>query len=202
MRKALLLFLLCSWSNAVAQSDNTVPMLIGYTFSPTSIDTSASPVSITGSIQASDNLSGVSAATLLFRSLSGNSAHCHTSGGPIAGTIVNGTWSCSGTFPQYAEAGAWRVETLYIADKVGNGRSWNTADLQLLGLPTILTVRIAPVPMPSVESLAPLKRSLLIRDLYSHIRTHWGSITALSFVLAHSPHSKHCELCRYRILPS
>ena len=49
------------------------------------------------------------------------------------------------------------IEPLHqIRQRYGNTRTWNTADLQLLGLPTTLTVSIGAPPVPSVKSLVPL----------------------------------------------
>lgn len=142
-------------------ADLAPPSLVSYSFSPASLTIAGSPVSITGTIAASDDLSGLYLAYIAFYSPSGQQrVDCHSPpGDPSSGTPLNGTYACSGTFNPGAETGSWRVQFIELRDRVGNTRYYGTGELQSLGLPTTLQVTAATDSTPPVLiglSLSPL----------------------------------------------
>ena len=62
---------------------------------------------------------------------------------PAAGDHTDGVWSCTVTIPQGAEAGTWLVSDVYARDVLGQGKFYQTAELQALGFPTELDVTSA-----------------------------------------------------------
>jgi hypothetical protein len=169
-----------SWAQS---SDTTPPVLVSYQFSPSTVDASKGPAAINGTIQLTDNLSGVSSAYIEFSSPSGQSVFCRVTSGPSSGTTLNGTFPCSGTFPQFSEAGTWNVARILAYDQVGNSNSWAIIDFQNLGLPTTLQVvstsdltppsllsyQFLPVAMDTSSGPVPLTGSLQLTDNLSGI---------------------------------
>jgi hypothetical protein len=77
---------------------------------------------------------------VFFRSPSGGQRRDLFVYNPVSGTPLNGTFDGSVEFPQFSEAGTWRVERLFHFDKVFNYVSLDTATMTGLGLPTVLNV--------------------------------------------------------------
>lgn len=123
-------------------SDLAAPLLVSYTFTPAAVNLSGAPVTVTGTISATDNLSGLYLAYIAFYSPSGQQrVDCYpVPGDPDSGTPLNGSYSCSGQFTPGMETGAWRVQFVELRDRVGNGRYYTTQELTGMGLPTTLTV--------------------------------------------------------------
>lgn len=134
---AALVCIVLSAPLAVAQ-DTTPPALTDFTFSPIVVNTTSSSATVDVTAHVTDNLSGVQSVVVYFESPSlqhGTSGIMTLS----SGTIINGTWTASITFPQYGEPGMYvcRLET---SDKLGNVRYYSSSDLQSLGSPTALQV--------------------------------------------------------------
>ena len=142
-------------------SDLQAPSLVSYSFSPSAVNLSGSPVTLSGTISAMDNLSGLYLAYLAFYSPSGQQrVDCYPQpGDPGSGTPLNGSYSCSGQFTPGMETGAWRVQFAELRDRVGNARYYTTQELNGMGLPTTLTVSavsdLTP-PTLSAMTLSPL----------------------------------------------
>jgi len=129
---------------ALAACDTTPPDLTGFSFSPTSINTTSSAQNVLCTMVVTDDLAGVSAATCSFRSPSFLHTQSCTATTPSAGTPTGGTFSCSVPFPRYAESGTWTA-TVDLTDAVGNTQ---TIDPQFQGLPFALTVTSNPDLIP------------------------------------------------------
>lgn len=143
-RRGLLCRLAClafGVAPGVMAQDTTAPVLVTYSFSPNAADVSLADTMLTGSIQATDNSSGLQSAMLAFYSPSGNRrVDCHSSLGSYTGTLTAGTFTCGGLIPQYIETGAWRLHFLTITDKAGNTATYVRDQLAAMGLPTTLTL--------------------------------------------------------------
>ncbi len=126
---------------AARAQDTIPPVLVTYSFAPASADVTSSDTLLTGSIQATDNLSGLQAAFLAFYSPSGNSrVDCHSSLGSYSGTLTAGTFTCMGVIPRYIETGQWRLQFLSISDMAGNTATYVRDQLAAMGFPTTLTL--------------------------------------------------------------
>lgn len=125
--------------------DMEAPSLVSYTFTPAAVNLSGSPVTVTGTISAADNLSGLYLAYIAFYSPSGQQrVDCYpVPGDPDSGTPLNGSYFCSGQFTPGMETGAWRVQFVELRDRAGNARYYTTQQLTGMGLPTVVTVSAA-----------------------------------------------------------
>jgi hypothetical protein len=122
-----------------SNQDTQPPVLTGFSFSPTAINTTTSSATVTTTEQITDNLSGVYYGDATFLSPSGQQeAGC--SSRLISGTDLDGTWQCTITFPAYGEAGTWTVYNVVVVDNVGNYQYYYTSQLQAMGFPTQLQV--------------------------------------------------------------
>jgi hypothetical protein len=119
--------------------DTTPPVLTGFTFSPTAVNTTTNPATVSVTAQITDDLSGVREAYLGFNSPSG-SQNVTVFLSLSSGTDLNGTWTGIGTFPVGSETGTWVVGVVVLYDNVGNNQEYSTSDLQALGFPTTLIV--------------------------------------------------------------
>lgn len=129
-------------NNINAQSDTTPPQLASFSFNPTSIDTSASSQTVTVTLRITDNLSGFQTGSISFRSPSGqqNIGYGFSSSNRVSGNSLDGIYQVAVIFPQYSEAGTWRISLVGLTDVAGNTRYLNTSDLTTAGFPTDLTV--------------------------------------------------------------
>src|SRR5258706_393361 len=122
-----------------SQQDTQPPVLTSFTFSPMSVNTTTTSASVTVTMQATDNLSGVGFTDLVFLSPSGEQA-TNCSGSLVSGTILNGTWQCTAIVQAFSEPGTWTVEYVQVVDNVGLDSLYSTSDLIALGFPTQLIV--------------------------------------------------------------
>lgn len=147
-------------------SDTTPPHVLNLRISPAFIDTSAGSQTVLVTIDAGDDLAGVSFTPsfpfttcfsdptnffkrigVLLASPSGAQNRCLQpnfgfGSGAISltgGTPQLGTWQGTIFFPQFSEAGTWNA-SLILKDAVENFVSYQTSDLEALGLQTTLTV--------------------------------------------------------------
>ncbi|MGB9609656.1 MAG: Ig-like domain repeat protein, partial [Bryobacteraceae bacterium] len=147
-------------SFACAAQDTTPPTLVTYSFTPAAFDVSSSPTTLTGTIQATDDSAGLQSAFLAFYSPSGSRrVDCHSSLGSFSGTLLSGTFTCMGIFPQYTETGQWTLQFVSLTDKAGNTAAYQRQQLAAMGLPTTLslsgTADLTPPALTSY-SLSPL----------------------------------------------
>lgn len=159
-------------------SDLDPPSLVSYSFSPATVNLSGSPVTLTGTISATDNLSGLYLAYLAFYSPSEQQrVDCYpVPGDPDSGTPLNGSYSCSGQFTPGTETGTWHVKFAELRDRVGNARYYTTQELSGMGLPTALTVS-------AVSDLTPPSLSAMTLSPLS-INTSSGAVSITGAVTA------------------
>lgn len=122
-------------------ADLTPPRLSSYSYGPLFADISTANVALSGTIAATDNLSGFQRGVLAFYSPSGSQrVDCLTGATPTSGTKWNGTWACAGTLPRYSETGNWTLRLLQLTDFSGNVLALDTTQLTAQGLETRLVV--------------------------------------------------------------
>lgn len=134
---------LLAWALALpaGAADTTPPVLVTYAYSPPSFSVSLNDTTLTGTIQATDDSSGLASAYIAFYSPSSNRrVDCHSNNGGYSGTLLAGTFTCAGVFPRYTETGQWNVQLLAIADKAGNVATYTKQQLAALGFNTALTL--------------------------------------------------------------
>jgi hypothetical protein len=116
--------------------DVTRPTLTGFSFTPTTIDTSAGPATVTVSVSATDDLAGVGVVHTQFDSPMGRTLGTQSSFPPLA-LSVQGTSDM--TFLPFGETGTWTASVV-VSDYAGNQRFYSTMALAQLGFPTELVV--------------------------------------------------------------
>jgi hypothetical protein len=141
--------------------DTAPPQLVNFTFSPTSIDVSAAPQTVTATVQVTDDLSGVSFFQATFQSPTSQQSQFSTSS-RIAGDPLNGTFQGTLSFPRFSQNGTWTLTTLRLQDQAGNSINIPSATLQARGFPTQLTVLSNPadVTPPVVTGISFLPSSI------------------------------------------
>jgi hypothetical protein len=120
--------------------DNEPPVLAGLTFSSRLVNVSASSQTVTVTAHITDNLSGVTSASIDFRPPSGKPTIGRVPLTKVSGTALDGNYEATVTFPRYAPAGVWKIATINMADNVGNEASLSTLRVEAKGLPA--TVRV------------------------------------------------------------
>ena len=130
--------------------DTTPPVVQPWTFSTQTVNLSgnnAGVFQVTARI--TDNLSGnagegyISSPTQIrFRSPSGSQfTDVMLSGWQlVSGTPQDGVYTGSGRIAPYSEAGTWTVESLLVADQVGNFKYYFTPELKTMGFDTDIDV--------------------------------------------------------------
>jgi hypothetical protein len=122
-------------------SDVTPPALTALSFSPVAINTATGSATVTVSYSVTDDLAGFGTICAQFTPPSGSGfGNCD---GATAATSHSG--AITFTFPQYGEAGTWKLDIYHLVDAVGNGRLYSTADLAAAGFPTDLFVGVLDV---------------------------------------------------------
>jgi len=105
---------------ATAQ-DVTPPTVTGAVATPTTIDITFSSQSVTLTVTATDDISGIRVpgpdTRIIWRSPSNQVVQCPF--GLASGTQLDAVLQATCIFPQFSETGSWRVDTI-IADNVGN----------------------------------------------------------------------------------
>jgi len=139
--------------------DTGDPSISAFRFSPTSIDVSTAPATVTVEFDVSDELSGVQAAWLTFRSPSIATAsptfiqrtavfRQTLSASRVTGETVQGTV----TFPTYDRGGDWTVVALCIVDRVKHRVCYGGSDISDRG-PTTITVVANEAPVVTVTGV-------------------------------------------------
>ncbi len=117
-------------------SDTTAPTLDSLVFDVNGVDTTTGNGFFSGTVIATDNLSGIDfeRSRIMFRSPSGTQT-TNTIIEPLSGN----TYFVNLVFNQYSELGNWTT-SLVTVDKANNTRLYDTEELDLLGFPTIVNV--------------------------------------------------------------
>lgn len=159
---AVLLSMLCSPAAAQNVSDATAPAVSGGNFSASAVDTTNGAQSITVTLDATDDLSGVNYLYVYLRTTatsqpgSTTNVYCYV-GHLESGTRTDGTFSGTCTFPQYTQSGTWFAYQVYAYDMVGNNRYYYDGGNPLTFISG--TISVASPSSPSAGS-SPLLLSL------------------------------------------
>ncbi|MCD6204945.1 MAG: hypothetical protein J7L22_04725, partial [Candidatus Marinimicrobia bacterium] len=129
-----------------AQEDVTPPTLTGFSFTPDAVDVTSGPATVTFTVNATDDISGLSSVTIYLESPS--YLYCSSCSGNFESGILEGTYTGTLTIRQYSEAGEWKVNYILLNDIVGNHYVYYTSELETMGFPTTLNVT-------SVEDVTP-----------------------------------------------
>jgi hypothetical protein len=124
--------------------DTTPPRLAGFSFSPTSVDTSGGPATIAVTAHITDDLSGNagngftgSGSQVFFVEPDGQRNFAMFSDGQrISGTNVDGVYQYQMTVPQCSAQGTWTTQSFSLVDNAGNSQSLNAIQLANVGFPT------------------------------------------------------------------
>jgi hypothetical protein len=120
-----------------AQDDTTPPLLTAFAFTPT-IDTTVSPATVTVTLTATDDVSGVASFEVWFQSPShAQQRYTFRNCTPVSTSC---TASLDLVFPQYGEAGIWTVLWVITRDVAGNTKWYYAEDVGAMPFPTQLTV--------------------------------------------------------------
>ncbi len=126
-----------------AGPDTTPPVLKGFSLSTDTVDTSAAPASVDFTVEATDDLSGLAAASPSFRlpaaGPQGNTWALGAGSRLAAGTIFDGTWGGQVDLPEDARRGVYAVEGLELRDRAGNSVTYERSELEAMGLPLQFT---------------------------------------------------------------
>jgi hypothetical protein len=124
--------------------DTTPPTLLGFDFSPMSIDVTSGRQTFVVTWHVTDNLSGVLSGEAYvqatFLSPSGKQSRLGRGTSLPGSTPLNATFQATFTIPQYSESGNWTVSQVVLSDAVGNTATLTTSDLESMFFPTVLTV--------------------------------------------------------------
>lgn len=108
--------------------DFTPPTLTSLEISPLVVSTSGGPATVTVTVEATDDLSGIDYVTVVFRSPTG-ALFGPESGGLVANDGLSKTFELIFEIPQFAPTGTWEIPEIHIVDSVGNFRDYLDQDL-------------------------------------------------------------------------
>jgi Ca2+-binding RTX toxin-like protein len=132
---------------ATCKYDVNAPELVDFSFTPTSVDATTGPVTLTFTARLTDDGVGPagngytsSPSQVRFTNASGqNITAMFMAESRISGTARDGIYQSTATLPQGAAPGAWTVSSFLLVDQVGNTRWLQASHLQTAGLPTTFT---------------------------------------------------------------
>lgn len=135
--------------NVASNPSLTPPTVLSLSFSPASINTTASSQSVTLTLTLADSPAGVifPAGNQLdfdfqIMSPSGNQSQWLSTDEftLTSGTPQNGTWAGTFTMPRYSEPGVWTIQQLLLQDAANNSENLDAVALQALGFSPLLIV--------------------------------------------------------------
>lgn len=119
-------------AQVTVREDVAAPELVSLSVSPTSIDTSGGPVTITATARITDDLSGhasypFSGTQIRFQTAGSTQMVDFVLGDPqrISGDKFDGVYHATATVPQFAATGTWGIYWVILPDNVGNQRVLN-----------------------------------------------------------------------------
>jgi hypothetical protein len=126
--------------SVTSTEDNAPPALAGLSFSSSTVNVTGAPQTVSVTAHITDNLSGVSGASIVFRSPSGKRVTETATFSKGSGSETDGMWEAKVTFKRYIEPGPWKVAALHMVDDVENGITLAARRLQAKGLPETIQV--------------------------------------------------------------
>lgn len=125
--------------------DSTPPSLVDSSISPTAVDVTNGPATVTARLHITDDYSGTKSPVV---TASSSDLLQSTNLGEVAlvsGNKNDGIYLVSVTIPAHAKAGPWTVRLLPLSDQSGN----NGGTIATLGTVTVTSDTAAPQPTPS-----------------------------------------------------
>ena len=185
----------------ISEEDITSPVITDITISPPTIDASTGDASITLTTSITDDLAGFDYAYFYFYSASNNQYKTTAVRNRISGDSFDGTYQEAVTFPQYSEAGDWRIQSVYLYDKASNRWYKSEQDLINMGLaisfvmiadpqdiqaPMLSDFGFTPEVVNTILSPASTTFSMNITDNLSGFTSGWFRVTSPSGGQNHS----------------
>jgi hypothetical protein len=122
-------------------SDNSAPLLTGFSFAPDTVHVSAGPDTVVVTVRATDDVTGVAYIAATLQSASGSTmlgtAGCQL----VEGTHNDGTFRCNVLVPQGVERGTYTFVRLTLQDNINRFRDYPPEALQSAGYATTLVVQ-------------------------------------------------------------
>ena len=158
------LALLAAAGGAAAVSDGVAPTLAALSVTPSSVDVTAGPATLSVAYEVADDLSGAKSITVTVGATTAEGA-CESIGTRSRTESFAPATSRSGTvevtIPRHARSGDWTVCNVEIADQTGNLATLSPVDFDLLGFPHDFAVVSDPDTTPPVLSaFGPLPTSV------------------------------------------
>jgi hypothetical protein len=161
-------------------SDTTPPTLVSFSFSPTSVDVTAGPQSVTFTLGVTDDLSGVASAYIKLMSPSGKQSLEETAYSFFANPL-NVTLQTTISIPQFSESGVWKVESISLFDLVGNRATLSTTFLATMGFPTdLMVISIQDLTPPQLTSVSLTPSTIDVSNGPQTVTVNLGVKDALS----------------------
>jgi hypothetical protein len=168
--------------NQSGAGDTHAPQLVALSIAPASVDTSLLPGSVTVSVHAVDDLSGVSdgvsmaASQVVLRGPSG--AHHARATLSVdhrtAGDSSNATFVVTVPLPRWSEQGVWTVEGVTLVDQVGNRQTLTAPGV------TFTQTGIGDTSAPQIRSFSLSATSLDVRSVAAVMVVHARIVDDLS----------------------
>lgn len=145
-----------------SEQDTAGPQIASFSSTPAAVDVRTTAATVTATAQITDDLSGLSAARVFYRSPSGIQGQTFVFGSHnrTSGDALNGTYSMSLSIDTQQESGLWKVSGATTTDAVGNSRSYSEAEARAFGAadftvtsnrdatkPAVTAVRWSPSPL-------------------------------------------------------
>src|SRR5438874_266418 len=132
-----LLFILGLAPTKPAHSDTTPPTLTEFSISPSTVDTTSGPATVTINYSATDDLSGPVEICAFFACPGGCATNIAGCGD--FGAATNPSGSLNLHVPQYASDGTYIAYNVWVQDNAGNTRQYDASALASLGFDTGFT---------------------------------------------------------------
>jgi len=129
-----------------AQADVTAPVLVGLSFTPTTIDVSGGNQDVVFTWTLMDD-TGIGDGYTYLEIISPSDQTYWTFvylSDITDGNMNYGVFKTIITLPQYSETGTWKIQYVFLRDELDNAQYLYTSDLVYLGFNTDLIVSIAP----------------------------------------------------------
>jgi hypothetical protein len=141
---------------ATSMADTVAPQVSGFALTPAALDVTQAEDTVTFTVQASDNASGIAVVWIIVRKPDGSVPGACGTLEPASGSRTDGTWECRFIIPKSAMQGEWTIDGIEVQDRVLNDRRYTSAELTAAGFPTSITVTSAEqdVTAPTLASLS------------------------------------------------
>ncbi|MBL4867389.1 MAG: hypothetical protein JKY67_13570 [Pseudomonadales bacterium] len=138
-----------------AEDDTEPPEFVAVNLAPTSIDVTSDSASVTLTTTITDDLSGFDHGYFYIYSAS-NVQYKYIyfrQTDRISGTELDGQYQVVIDFPQFSEAGDWRLRSAYLYDKTTNRQYYDETELNSLGSTTVSVTSEEDVTSPVITDI-------------------------------------------------